>query len=42
MPEEFQVLDLSSYFANHIKILYLLSVKNFYSHLMACQLMNCH
>lgn len=42
MSEEFQVLDLSSYFADHIKILDLLSVEDFYSHLMACQLMNCH
>lgn len=42
MSEEFQVLDLSSYFANHVKILDLLSVEDFYSHLVACQLMNGH
>ena len=42
MSEEFQVLDLSSYFADHIKVLNLLSVEDFYSHFMACQLVNCH
>ena len=42
MSEQFQVLDLSSYFANHIKILDLLSVEDFDSYLMACKLVNCH
>ena len=42
MSKEFQVLNLPPYFANHIKILDLLSVQDFHSYFVACQLMNCH
>jgi len=40
MPKQLQILNFPTNLSNNIETLYLLPIENFYSHFMACQLMN--
>jgi len=40
MPEQLEILDFSTNLPYYIETLYLLPIENFYSHLVASQLMN--